>query len=105
VHTFLEKKILGDFSQTHLVTLLPDKNLPLSRTVAKKELAFAKDPLTAKTLLQKIVFVRGGKSGSGQSPSPHFKSATPTNLSQPGLPDFSWYNVPKRGKIYQITIK
>jgi hypothetical protein len=21
------------------------------------------------------------------------------------LPDFSWYNVPKRGKIYQITIK
>jgi hypothetical protein len=22
-----------------------------------------------------------------------------------GLPDFSWYNIPKRGKIYQITIK
>jgi hypothetical protein len=22
-----------------------------------------------------------------------------------GLPDFSWYNVPKRGKIYQIIIK
>jgi hypothetical protein len=24
---------------------------------------------------------------------------------QPGLPDFSWYKVPKRGKIYQITTK
>jgi hypothetical protein len=22
-----------------------------------------------------------------------------------GLPDFSWYNIPKRGKIYQINIK
>jgi hypothetical protein len=22
-----------------------------------------------------------------------------------GLPDFSWYNIPKRGKTYQITIK
>jgi hypothetical protein len=22
-----------------------------------------------------------------------------------GLPDFSWYNIPKRGKIYQITTK
>jgi hypothetical protein len=22
-----------------------------------------------------------------------------------GLPDFSWYNIPKRGKMYQITIK
>jgi hypothetical protein len=22
-----------------------------------------------------------------------------------GLPDFSWYNIPKRGKIYQMTIK
>jgi hypothetical protein len=24
---------------------------------------------------------------------------------QPGLPDFSWYNIPKREKINQITIK
>jgi hypothetical protein len=23
----------------------------------------------------------------------------------PGLPDFSWYNIPNRGKIYQITLK
>jgi hypothetical protein len=23
----------------------------------------------------------------------------------PGLPDLSWYNKPKRGKIYQITLK
>jgi hypothetical protein len=23
----------------------------------------------------------------------------------PGLSDFSWYNIPKRGKIYQISIK
>jgi hypothetical protein len=22
-----------------------------------------------------------------------------------GLPDFSWYNIPERGKIYQISIK
>jgi protoporphyrinogen oxidase len=22
-----------------------------------------------------------------------------------GLPDFSWYNIPKREKIYQITIR
>jgi hypothetical protein len=22
----------------------------------------------------------------------------------PGLPDFSWFNMPKRGEIYQITI-
>jgi hypothetical protein len=22
-----------------------------------------------------------------------------------GLPDFSWYNIPKRGKIYQMTTK
>jgi hypothetical protein len=25
--------------------------------------------------------------------------------SSTGLPDFSWYNTPKREKIYQITIK
>jgi hypothetical protein len=23
--------------------------------------------------------------------------------SSPGLPDFSWHNLPKRGQIYQIT--
>jgi hypothetical protein len=26
-------------------------------------------------------------------------------LSDPWLPDFSWHNIPKRGKIHQITIK
>jgi hypothetical protein len=26
-------------------------------------------------------------------------------FSWPGLPDFSWYNIPKRGKIYQIATK
>jgi hypothetical protein len=26
-------------------------------------------------------------------------------FSSPGLPDFSWHNIPKRGKIYQITTK
>jgi hypothetical protein len=26
-------------------------------------------------------------------------------LFEAGLPDFSWYNIPKRGKIHQITIK
>jgi protoporphyrinogen oxidase len=25
--------------------------------------------------------------------------------SAPGLPDFYWYNIPKREKMYQITIK
>jgi hypothetical protein len=24
---------------------------------------------------------------------------------EPELPDFSWYNIPKRGKIYQMTTK
>jgi hypothetical protein len=24
---------------------------------------------------------------------------------RPGLPDFTWYNLPKRKKIYQITVK
>jgi hypothetical protein len=24
---------------------------------------------------------------------------------RPGLPDFSWYNLPQRGKIYQMNIK
>jgi hypothetical protein len=31
---------------------------------------------------------------------------TPTNvvlLLVSGLPDFSWYKIPKRGKIYQLT--
>jgi hypothetical protein len=23
----------------------------------------------------------------------------------PGLPDLSWYNIPKRGKMYQMAIK
>jgi hypothetical protein len=26
-------------------------------------------------------------------------------LAESGLRDFSWYNIPKRGKIYHITIK
>jgi hypothetical protein len=26
-------------------------------------------------------------------------------LRSPGLPDFYWYNIPKLGKIYQITMK
>jgi hypothetical protein len=26
-------------------------------------------------------------------------------LSEAGLPHFSWYNIPKRGKIYQLGVK
>jgi hypothetical protein len=26
-------------------------------------------------------------------------------VQRPGLPDFSWYNVPKRGKIYHVATK
>jgi hypothetical protein len=26
-------------------------------------------------------------------------------MMRTGLPDFSWYNIPKRGKMYQITTK
>jgi hypothetical protein len=33
-----------------------------------------------------------------------YENALPTYL-QPGLPDFSLYNIPKRGKIFQIAIK
>jgi hypothetical protein len=33
-----------------------------------------------------------------------YGNALPAYL-QPGLPDFSLYNIPKRGKIYQIAIK
>jgi hypothetical protein len=33
----------------------------------------------------------------------HFFTASQTGVS--GLPDFSWYNIPKRGKIYQSTTK
>jgi hypothetical protein len=29
----------------------------------------------------------------------------PLDRIRPGLPDFSWYNKPKRGNIYQIIIK
>jgi hypothetical protein len=28
-----------------------------------------------------------------------------SHACRPGLPDFSWYNIPKQGKIYQITTK
>jgi hypothetical protein len=32
--------------------------------------------------------------------------ATPKESGlEPGLPDFSWYNIPKGGKIYQMTTK
>jgi hypothetical protein len=38
--------------------------------------------------------------------SPNLKIAPQSQLlSQPGLPDFSWYNLPKRGKIYHIIAK
>jgi hypothetical protein len=28
-----------------------------------------------------------------------------TAASLPGLPDFSWYDIPTQGKIYEITTK
>jgi hypothetical protein len=30
-------------------------------------------------------------------------AATENGTIEAGLPDFSWYKIPKRGKIYQIT--
>jgi hypothetical protein len=42
-----------------------------------------------------------------QFPFPDFNLDTmgSDHASPTGLPDFSWYNLPKRVKIYQITIK
>jgi hypothetical protein len=34
-----------------------------------------------------------------------FEGFITTFITQPGLPDFSWSKIPKRGKIYQITTK
>jgi hypothetical protein len=31
--------------------------------------------------------------------------ATQAITHNPGLPDFSWYNIPKRGEKYQMTTK
>jgi hypothetical protein len=33
------------------------------------------------------------------------KNVTQKHVCVPGLPDFSWYKIPKRGKIYQMTTK
>jgi hypothetical protein len=33
------------------------------------------------------------------------KYLSETDEAAPGLPDFSWYDLPKRGKIYQMTTK
>jgi hypothetical protein len=35
----------------------------------------------------------------------HTRLVCPANRPPSGLPDFSWYNLPKQGKIYQITAK
>jgi hypothetical protein len=34
-----------------------------------------------------------------------YRGSRISDPSEPGLPDFSFYNIPKRGKIYQITTK
>jgi hypothetical protein len=39
------------------------------------------------------------------SQNPRIDKVLDEGQCTPGLPDFSWYNIPKRGKIYQITIK
>jgi hypothetical protein len=35
----------------------------------------------------------------------NMRISLPTKYFESGLPDFSWYNIPKRVEIYQITTK
>jgi hypothetical protein len=48
---------------------------------------------------------RGGGKAQGVADPPPKKKLKFSNNGRPGLPDFSLYNVPKWGKIYQMDIK
>jgi hypothetical protein len=72
--------ILATFSQTHLVTLLDDNG------VQKRLYRLRSFPAS----VPKLTFTL------------HHEKA---RLLQTGLPDFSWYMIPKPEKMYQINTK
>jgi hypothetical protein len=50
-------------------------------------------------------FGRLKKTSSGRPDSVSIFNARPRNTFETGLPEFSWHNIPKGVKIYQITTK
>jgi hypothetical protein len=74
--------ILSDVSQTPLVTLFASQSL---------ELVIWFEEYRAQLQLKE----------SGKKLDIFF----PERKLSSGLPDFSWYNIPKLGKIYQMTAK